>query len=80
MFKVNGWLGMAAPANTPSDIIEQVVEATQAILQKPDVQERLLGFGLIIKGSSPAEFQALYDNEFDLWRTMFENSGAPVIG
>lgn len=80
VFKVNGWLGMAAPASTPVNIIDQVVNATQAILQKPDVQERLLGFGLIIKASTPAEFQALYDNEFDLWRTMFENSGAPVIG
>lgn len=80
VFKVNGWLGMAAPANTPATIIDQVVKATQAILQKPDVQERLLSFGLLIKASTPDEFQSLYDSEFDLWRTMFENSGASVIG
>lgn len=57
------WYGLAAPAGTPRDIVARInKEVTTALLQR-DVQDKLLGLGVVPAPSSPAEFAAFVRSE-----------------
>jgi tripartite-type tricarboxylate transporter receptor subunit TctC len=48
-FKLTLWLGVAAPAGTPSDILARLSEVVRSVTQRADVQERMaeLGYDLV---------------------------------
>lgn len=53
------WLGLLAPAGTPSEIVNKVNRDLQQVLALPDVQQQLLAQGAVAKGGSQADFTAL---------------------
>lgn len=57
-FEVNSWIGILAPARTPSAIVERLHKELQAVVQAPDIKERLASLGIVASGSTPAEFRA----------------------
>src|SRR6185436_18608468 len=57
-YDVSVWMGMVAPAGTPPPVIVQLNRQIAAILQTPDVRERLGAQGLEAVSNSPAEFGA----------------------
>lgn len=59
------WLGIAAPAGTPPDIVERLNKALRAVLDQPDVRQKLIGLGGSPRASSPAEFQARVERDID---------------
>jgi len=54
-FVVQGWVGLLAPAKTPRAIVRRLNEEIQAIIQTPDMKERLLSQGLEVAPAHPAE-------------------------
>jgi len=58
-FDVVGWFGMLAPAGTPAPVVARLNRELNAILQQPDVRERLVGLGLEVGGGTPEDFQKL---------------------
>src|SRR5262249_19711362 len=48
-FAMTLWLGIAAPAGTPPDVVARLGEAVRAITRLPDVQARMaqLGYDLV---------------------------------
>ncbi|TDF64537.1 tripartite tricarboxylate transporter substrate binding protein [Cupriavidus sp. L7L] len=77
-YRVVGWVGMAAPANTPADIIDRLAREAAAVMHSGSVKERLKGIGLVALGNTPQQFKEAYDREFQIWKRMFEASGAKV--
>ena len=59
----NPWHAIAAPKNTPRPIIDQLNAEIRAILEMPDVREKLEGFGLRIETGTPEEMQALMERD-----------------
>ncbi|MEA3025460.1 MAG: hypothetical protein QOF91_745 [Alphaproteobacteria bacterium] len=59
----NPWHAIAAPKNTPRPIIDQLNAEIRAILEMPDVREKLDGFGLRIETGTPEEMQALMERD-----------------
>jgi len=53
------WIGVLAPAGTPSTIVERIAKDVAEIVAHPDVHEKLVAQGAIPVGNSPAEFAAL---------------------
>lgn len=53
------WIGLLAPAGTPSEIIEKISRDLQQVLAMPDVKEQLLAQGAIARGGTPADFARL---------------------
>ena len=56
-FSVSGWNGIVAPAGTDPKVIAKLNLAINEILAQPEVQEKLLGLGLIPTMKTPQEFQ-----------------------
>ncbi len=55
---MNGWFAVVAPARTPPEIMHQLNHDIGAYLSGPDVQQRLLDFGLATEGAGTPETTA----------------------
>jgi tripartite-type tricarboxylate transporter receptor subunit TctC len=66
-FEVVGWFGWLAPAKTPTVIVDRLHGEIVRILQRPEMQERLLGLGADPVGSSPQAFAAFIKSEHAKW-------------
>lgn len=62
-YEAISWLGIFAPAGTPSPIVAKLNAALVKVLAQPDVKERLLGLGADPVGNSPEEFAQVQRND-----------------
>jgi len=69
-FVSRGWLGMAAPAGTPQPIIDKLNAAVVKALAEPAIAKRLTELGLVVDGSSPAEFASFLEAEIGAFHTL----------
>jgi len=77
-FDSEAWWGLHVPAGTPVPIIAKMHKAFSEALRKPEVQEKLTAQGLVLKTSSPQEFQKFLENEVGRWnRVVKENKITP---
>lgn len=61
------WLGLVAPAGTPTPVVDRIYKEVHKILQEPEVRERFKGWGLDIIGNSPAEFASFIRKDVEQW-------------
>jgi tripartite-type tricarboxylate transporter receptor subunit TctC len=52
---VDGWFGVVAPTGTPPEIVARVNREIGAFLEGPDIQKRLISFGLATAGAGTPE-------------------------
>jgi len=64
------WIGLLAPAGTPSAIIARLNAEVSAILQTPTVQEKLLSMGFSPQTSSPEKLGAFIQARLSDARTL----------
>ena len=64
-----------APTGTPPDIVKRLSEETRAILQKPDVKEKMLNAGFLVKYETPDELHARMVREVPIWKEIVERAG-----
>jgi tripartite-type tricarboxylate transporter receptor subunit TctC len=68
---INGWFGVVAPAGTPADIVARLNREIGEYLKGPDIQQRLLSFGLATNGSGTPESTGQFiREEQERWRTL----------
>lgn len=70
------WLGVAAPAGTPSAIRNQFSGAIAEILKQPDVAKRLHDMNFDPIGSTPEEMALFLGQERERWSKVIRASGA----
>jgi tripartite-type tricarboxylate transporter receptor subunit TctC len=75
-FEAVGWIGIAAPAKTPPAILDKLNAEMNAILDKPDVRERLATLAFTPAGDSRAQFTAYIKSEIAKWGKAVKDSGA----
>lgn len=61
------WFGFVMRAGTPREIVERLNQEINAILQMPNVRERLLKAGMTPRGGSPEDFRRHIDDETEKW-------------
>jgi tripartite-type tricarboxylate transporter receptor subunit TctC len=66
-YEASGWHGIGAPANTPSDIVDKLNAAINALLADSKFKERLADLGGLQMAMSPAEFGKFTAAEIDKW-------------
>jgi len=71
----SGWYAVYAPAATPANVVARLNAAIVAAVRKPEVKERLLAFGLVPTGTSPAELAAIQQADSELWAPAVKASG-----
>jgi tripartite-type tricarboxylate transporter receptor subunit TctC len=62
------WMGVLAPAGTPTEAVNALSRALIAAVRAPDVVARLNAQGGEPVGSTPDEFRALIAREIPQWR------------
>jgi tripartite-type tricarboxylate transporter receptor subunit TctC len=74
-YDVSVWMGIVAPAATPSPMIAQLNRQIATILQSPDIRERLAVQGLEAVSDSPAEFGTYIASEVRKWAAVIKQAG-----
>jgi len=67
--------GLAAPKNTPRDIVERLNKEINVILQKPDVRKRFESVGATLVGGSVNEFSDFLGANFGRFKRIFATAG-----
>jgi len=75
-YEASAWYGVAAPKNTPSEIIEKLNNEINAGLADPGVKARLTELGGTVTPGSPADFGRLLADEVEKWGKVVRFSGA----
>src|SRR5262245_48138142 len=66
-FTFGGFLGLFSPKDMPTDLRERIAADVHAVLKESDIQQRLTAVGLIARGTTPAEFEAVIDAQRMKW-------------
>lgn len=78
-FEFRTWMGLAAPAGTPKDIIARLNAATGQALASGDLHTWLDGLGVEIAGGTPEQFQSFLEKEIALYAKIVKASGMPLL-
>jgi len=73
-FDVVSMFGVLAPAGTPKAIITQLNESAKAILQRQDVQDRLLVAGVYTNYLNPSDSSKRIHSELSMWAKVIKDS------
>lgn len=66
-FNVTEWVGIFAPAGTPTTVVARLNTAANRALQHPDVVERLKSLGADIIGGPPGKMEDYLKSEMARW-------------
>ena len=69
------WVGMLAPAGTPSATVNRLNDAVRKSLAKPESRKRLEALGAINVGDSPSEFTAFLKKDWERWARVIKAAG-----
>jgi tripartite-type tricarboxylate transporter receptor subunit TctC len=73
-FDVVSMFGIEAPAGTPKNIVYKLSAEIKTILQRPDVQERMLAAGVYVNYLSPAESSKRITRELNMWAKVIKDA------
>ena len=62
-FNSSSWIGLLAPAGTPQKVVDQIAADVKDALKSADLRQQFIDQGALPVGGTPAEFQALIDND-----------------
>src|SRR5262244_2493440 len=66
-FEASNWFGVAAPRNTPLEIIDQLNKEINVALAEPKIKARLADLGAAALAGSPVDFGKLISEEAEKW-------------
>lgn len=72
------WLGLAAPAGVPAEIVQRLNTDISKLLREPDVQQGFRAAGVDASVLGPAEFGAFMRTELEKWGKVVRDTGATV--
>lgn len=78
-FVVDSWFGLAAPADTPAEIVERLNSEVVRIGALPDVKARLEAQGLRVTTSTSEGFAQTIKTDYDRWGKVIKDSGVVVF-
>ncbi len=74
-FDAAGWSGLAAPARTPTEIVEKISHDVQALLRDPAVVRQIEERAGIPAPGTPAEFTSFIGREIETWGEVVRATG-----
>jgi tripartite-type tricarboxylate transporter receptor subunit TctC len=77
-YEASAWYGIAAPRNTPADVVGKLNKEVNAVLADPAAKTRFTELGAILLPGSPADFGKLLADETEKWGKVVKFSGAKV--
>ena len=77
-FDTSGWFSMYCAPKTPSHIVKKLNAEILAIVNTPDVRERLLTFGATPLPGTPDDLRRQLAREVPAWRRVIQEAGLKV--
>jgi tripartite-type tricarboxylate transporter receptor subunit TctC len=74
-FQAGSWWGLAAPKDTPREVVHVLSHATNAVLSDPIMKRRLAELGTTPLLYGPAPFASFMEIEIDKWARVLKFSG-----
>ena len=75
---VRQWAGMFGPPKMPRENVERLNKEINAALKRPDVLEKLQGYGYAAEGSTPERLLEINRDDLALWRKLVREAGIPL--
>jgi tripartite-type tricarboxylate transporter receptor subunit TctC len=72
------WVGAYAPAGTPRPIIDRLQRELKAVINLPEVRDRMVSQGQTPVGNTPEEFTANVRTDLPKWDALIKASGAKI--
>jgi tripartite-type tricarboxylate transporter receptor subunit TctC len=72
------WVGAYAPAGTPRPVIDRLQRELKAVINLPDVREKMIAQGQTPVGNTPEEFAANVRADLPKWEALIKASGAAI--
>lgn len=74
------WIGLVAPASTPSRVVEKINQETRTVLLTPAVQKLLSEQGIKSRPSTADEFRELVAQDLERWGKVIKSAGISPEG
>ena len=74
-YAASSWNAIAAPAKTPTAVVERLNAELRRALAAPEVNDRLASLGVTARGSTPDEMKRLVAGDIEKWRRVIERAG-----
>ena len=75
---VRQWAGLYGPPKLPREIVERLNKEVNAALKRPEVLEKLQGYGYAAEGSTPERLLEINRADLELWRRLVKEAGIPL--
>ena len=69
------YVGVFAPARTPSAVINRINQEILRVLPKQDIKEKMLNAGMETVGSTPDQFAAIIKTDIARWDKVIKEAG-----
>jgi tripartite-type tricarboxylate transporter receptor subunit TctC len=73
-FETRTWFGLWGPAKLAPEKAAKVAADVKWALNSPEVVEKLKGQGWDVVASSPAEFSAVLESEYERWAAVIKSA------
>jgi tripartite-type tricarboxylate transporter receptor subunit TctC len=72
------WLGVLAPAGTPTELISRLHVDIGAVMAMPEIGRQMAAAGIEVRVSTPAEFSTLIRTDMARWAAVVKRAGIQV--
>lgn len=74
-YEIDNWIGMLAPAGLDPAIVARLNSEIRAVLNAPDIRQKLIELGFEPVGSTPATFATQLDSDVKKWSEIAKQAG-----
>jgi tripartite-type tricarboxylate transporter receptor subunit TctC len=74
-YEVIAAFGLMTATGTPTDVIDRISRDTNQVLAQENLRRKLADIGVIVMGTSPAEFAAAIRSELTVWPKLINEAG-----
>ena len=78
-YEANIWHGIAAPKDTPSEIVDKLNHEINAVLADPAIKAKLANLGAEPMPMTPAEFAKFIGDQVDKWAKVLKFAGIKSV-
>jgi tripartite-type tricarboxylate transporter receptor subunit TctC len=75
---VRQWAGVFGPPKMPREIVERLNKEINAALRRPEVLDKMQGYGYAAEGSTPEGLLAINRDDLALWRRLVREANIPL--
>jgi tripartite-type tricarboxylate transporter receptor subunit TctC len=77
-FEANTWVGLFAPAGTPSAVVQKISSDIQTVLKDSALSRKFITMGALPSGNQPEAFTAFVIKDTQRWKSVVTSAGIKI--